>query len=90
MEIHEPTMPTESTRTKFAGCLPRDEARCWHDTRKRTMETRNEADRWISFPGGPTERFTGKQERRRGHDQTKRLRYEGPGLPKTTCHVWKT
>ena len=79
MEIHEPTMPTESIQIKFVGSLLRDEARRWYDTRKRAIEIRNERDSWNAFSKALLERFTDRQERRRDyHDhRLKALRYEG-------------
>ena len=77
MEIHEPTMPTESIQIKFVGSLLRDEARRWYDTRKRTMEVRHDEDRWETFSKALLARFTDRQEKRRDYDKLKALRYEG-------------
>ena len=77
MEIHEPTMPTESIQIKFVGSLLRDEARRWYDTRKRSMENRNEQDSWGAFSEALLECFTDSQETRHDYDRMKALRYEG-------------
>ena len=77
MEIHEPTMPTESIQIMFVGSLLRDEARRWYDTRKRTLEVQNQTDNWAAFSKALLGRFTDKQERRRDYDKIKNLRYEG-------------
>ena len=77
MEIHEPTMPTESIQIKFLGSLLRDEARRWYDTRKHTTEIRSEGDSWNAFSKALLGRFTDRQEMRRDYDKLKALRYKG-------------
>ena len=44
MEIHEPTMRTESIQIGFVGSLLRVEAKRWYDRSKRTIEIRSETD----------------------------------------------
>ena len=77
MEIHEPTMPTESIQIMFVSSLLRDEARRWYDTRKQTLEVQNQTDNWVAFSKALLGCFTDKQEKRRDYDKIKNLRYEG-------------
>jgi len=77
LEIHEPTMPTESIRIKFVGSLLRKEARRWYDSRARSLERRGNADTWALFLPALLARFTDKQQKLRDHEAIKALRYEG-------------
>jgi hypothetical protein len=77
MEIHQPTMPTESIQVKFVGSLLREEARRWYDTRKRSLERQGNEDSWRLFAEALLYRFTDRQQKRRDHDEIKKLKYEG-------------
>lgn len=70
-------MPTKSIKFKFLGSLLRDEARRCYDTRKRTMNVKEQLNSWTTFSEALVTRFADNQERRRDYDRIKSFKYEG-------------